>query len=180
MCKRWAFLVDAPFKISSKCCNIMKKDVSHAYQKETGRHPIIGTLAAESMLRRISWLKNGCNAFDATEPKSTPMAFWTEQDVLQYIKKMQIPISPIYGEIVEGNDGKLKTTGAQRTGCMYCLFGIHHEKQPNRIQRLYYTHPKIYRYILDNLGFREVMGYMGVPYEPVIDKQLYLKFGDGQ
>lgn len=178
MCKKWAWVLDAPFRISDKCCGIMKKDVSKAYQAETGRHPIIGTLAAESLLRRISWLKNGCNAFDATEPKSTPMAFWTEQDVLSYIKRMGILISPIYGDIVEGRDGKLKTTGAQRTGCMYCLFGIHHEKQPNRIQRLYYSHPKIYNYILDKLGFREVMDFMKIPYEPVIDKQLMMDFGE--
>ena len=53
-------------------------------------------------------------------------------------------------------------------------FGINHEKQPNRIQRLYHTHTKIYHYILDKLSFREVMDYMGVPYEPVIDRQLKL------
>lgn len=176
MCKRWAFMVDAPFKISSKCCNIMKKDVSHQYQKETGLHPIIGTMAEESLLRKVTWLKNGCNAFDATEPKSTPMAFWTEQDVLRYIRQKSLPMASIYGDIVEGPDGKLHTTGARRTGCMFCLFGINHEKQPNRIQRLYYTHRKIYDYILDKLGFREVMEYMGVPYAPVVDKQLYLDF----
>jgi len=169
MCKRWAFLVDAPFKISSKCCNIMKKNVSHKYQAETGLHPIIGTMAEESLLRKVSWLKNGCNAFNAAEPKSTPMAFWTEQDVLKYIKLQNIPIASIYGDIIECADGKLKTTGAKRTGCMFCLFGIHHEKEPNRIQRLYFTHRKIYDYILDKLGFREVMEWLGVPYKPVID-----------
>ena len=162
--------MDAPFRISEKCCKVMKKDVSHEYQKETGLHPIIGTLASESMLRKMSWLKTGCNAFDASEPKSTPMAFWTEQDVLEYIRVKNITISPIYGEIVNtGGDGRLMTTGANRTGCMFCLFGIHHEKQPNRIQRLYYQHPKIYDYILDKLGFREVMEYMHIPYEPVPD-----------
>ena len=169
LCKRWAFLVNAPFKISSKCCNIMKKDVSHKYQKETGLHPIIGTMAEESLLRKVSWLKNGCNAFDAAEPKSTPMAFWTEQDVLRYIKLQNIPMASVYGEIIEGADGKLKTTGAHRTGCMFCLFGIQHEKEPNRIQRLYFTHRKIYDYILDKLGFKEVMEWIGVPYKPVFD-----------
>ena len=159
-------VVDAPFRISEQCCKIMKKDVSKEYQTMTGRHPIIGTLAQESMLRRVNWLKKGCNAFYAKEPKSTPMAFWTQQDVLRYIQMKQIPISPIYGDIVEGRDGRLKTTGEERTGCMFCLFGIHHEPQPNRIQRLYYTHPKIYDYIMDKLGFREVMR---IPHEPVPD-----------
>ena len=166
---RWGYLVDAPFAISGRCCDVMKKSVSHRYERETQSHPIIGTLAAESLLRRQAWMKNGCNAFDSSNPKSTPMAFWTEQDVLEYIRVKQLPISPIYGEIVQGADGRLKTTGAQRTGCIFCLFGIHHEKQPNRIQRLYYSHPKIYDYILDKLGFREVMEYMRIPYEPVPD-----------
>lgn len=180
LCKRWAFLVNAPFKISSKCCNIMKKDVSHKYQKETGLHPIIGTMAEESLLRKVSWLKNGCNAFDAAEPKSTPMAFWTEQDVLRYIKLQNIPMASVYGEIVEGADGKLKTTGTHRTGCMFCLFGIHHEKEPNRIQRLYFTHRKIYDYILDKLGFREVMEWIGVPYKPVFDLFNYKEDDNGK
>lgn len=169
MCQRHAYLLDAPFKISEKCCKIMKKDISHQYQRETGNHPIIGTMAEESLLRKVTWLKNGCNAFDSREPKSTPMAFWTEQDVLQYIKAKNIPMAPIYGNIVEGKNGKLMTTGAHRTGCMFCLFGINHEKQPNRIQRLYFTHRKIYDYILNNLGFKDVMEFMGLPYKPVFD-----------
>lgn len=95
------------------------------------------------------------------------MAFWTEQDVLEYIVTMGIPIASVYGEIVKRKDGRYMTTGCQRTGCTYCLFGIQCEKTPNRIQRLYYTHPKIYNYILDKLGFREVMDYMQIPYEHV-------------
>jgi hypothetical protein len=49
------------------------------------------------------------------------------------------------------------------------LFGIHLEKEPNRIQRLYYTHPKLYKYCLEDLGLKEVMEYINVPYEPVTD-----------
>lgn len=167
--RKWGWLENAPFKISEKCCDMMKKQTAHRYEKESGRHPFLGTMADESLLRRQAWMRNGCNAFNSQTPKSTPMAFWTEQDVLEYILAKNIPIAPIYGEIVRGKDGKLKTTGAHRTGCMFCLFGIHHEKQPNRIQQLYYTHPKIYDYILDKMGFRDVMDYMHIPYEPVPD-----------
>jgi len=54
---KWAYLVDAPFNISDYCCDIMKKQPAHKYQKETGRYPIIGTLAEESISRRNIWLQ---------------------------------------------------------------------------------------------------------------------------
>ena len=85
-------LIDAPFKISSRCCSVMKKKPLKKYQKETGRMPILGTMADESIIRRKAWLKNGCNVFEAAEPKSTPMAFWTQQDVLHYIVKYGLKI----------------------------------------------------------------------------------------
>ena len=76
------------------------------------------------------------------------MSFWTEQDVLQYIKEYNIPIASVYGEIVEEN-GKLKTTGCDRTGCIFCAFGCHLEKEPSRFQRLKETHPKQYEYCIN-------------------------------
>ena len=69
------------------------------------------------------------------------MSFWTEQDVLAYLKMTGIPYASVYGEIVEEN-GRLTTTGAKRTGCMFCMFGVHLEKKPNRFQRMALTHPK--------------------------------------
>ena len=53
---KWKFLVDSPFPISSKCCNVMKKRPMHEYEKETGRAKIIGTMADESNARRDSWI----------------------------------------------------------------------------------------------------------------------------
>lgn len=82
-------LLDVNFKISEQCCDVMKKAPSYEYQKKTGRKPILATMAVESMLRESAWLKNGCNAFDSKKPQSAPMSFWTEQDILQYIKQAQ-------------------------------------------------------------------------------------------
>ena len=39
---KWKFLIDAPFKISNKCCDIMKKNPSKEYEKRTGRKPYLG------------------------------------------------------------------------------------------------------------------------------------------
>lgn len=165
---RWKFLLDAPFAISEQCCDVMKKKPAKRYEKETGRKPIIGTMATESALRRQRWLKYGCNAFEQNRPLSNPLSFWTEQDVLHYIKQYNVPYCSVYGDIVadvgaETEDGqiniidylgdysasdKLKTTGYKRTGCVYCAFGANCEKEPNRFQRLKQTHPRQYEYCI--------------------------------
>ena len=167
---KYGYLLDAPFKVSDNCCKIMKKDTAHKYVNQTGRKPIIATMACESQLRKMSWLKNGCNAFDATNPVSTPMSFWTEQDVLRYLKEYNIPYASVYGEIVEDSSGRLHTTKCDRTGCVFCGFGCHLEKEPNRFQMLKQTHPKLWNYCMKpwdegGLGMKEVLDYIGVKYE---------------
>ena len=104
-------------------------------------------------------MKTGCNAFDVKKPMSKPMSFWTNQDVLQFLKSRNIPIASVYGDIVyKGDDGMLYensicggnlcTTGCQRTGCMFCAFGAHLEEE-SRFVRLKQTHPKHYQYCMD-------------------------------
>lgn len=132
--KKYSYLFESDFLISHKCCDIMKKGPFKNFEKQTGRHGIFAIMAEESRLRRTIWLKKGCNAFDGPRPISRPMSFWTEQDVLQYIRKNQIPIASVYGQVVLDNeeqiDGqitfadigltekyeRLKTTGCKRTG----------------------------------------------------------------
>ena len=167
---KWKFLLDAPFKISHSCCDVMKKQTVHSYEKEAKRHPIIGTMASESRLRRSQWIINGCNAFNAKNPHSNPISFWTEQDVFEYLIKFNIPYCKIYGEILQDKNGKYYTTGLNRTGCMYCPFGAQLEKEPNRFQRLKVTHPKVWEFCMKpwdkgGLGMREVLEYIGVKTE---------------
>lgn len=164
-CKRYEFFLDAPFEISNRCCNVMKKEPAHRYLKETGRVPITAMMASESRLRTQGWLKTGCNAFESGKQVSNPMAFWTESDVLLYCLINKVKIADCYGEIVKENevDGQLdfqdiglfdlgrpqlKTTGYERTGCMWCGFGSHLEKPPGRFERMKETHPKQYDYIM--------------------------------
>ena len=107
---KWRFLLDADFKISSRCCDVMKKRPAALYEKSTGRKPFIATMASESMNRETAWFKNGCNAFKAKKPQSTPMAFWTEQDVLHYIKQFNVPYCSVYGNIqVKHSEDALET-----------------------------------------------------------------------
>ena len=162
--EKWKFLLDAPFKISNKCCNVMKKKPAHKYHKETGKVPFIATMAVESRLRTQQYLKQGCNGFDNKIPTSNPIAFWTEQDILQYLKEFNVPFASVYGEIKQDEKGKYYTTGCQRTGCMFCGFGCHLEKSPNRFEKLKETHPKQYDYIINTLGMGEVLDWLGIAY----------------
>ena len=105
-------LIDAPFKISEKCCNYLKKYPMQDYEKTSGKKPIIGTQASESKMRESAYLQTGCNNFKGG--KCQPLGFWTEQDVLEYICKYNLEIASIYGEVIY-KDGEYKTTGESRT-----------------------------------------------------------------
>lgn len=163
---KWLYLIDAPFKISDRCCDIMKKLPAKTYEKSTGRHPLIATMAEESKQRESNWKRYGCNAFDKTRPTSQPMSFWTEQDVLQYLKATGTQYSTVYGQIRE-RERELYTTGCSRTGCIFCMFGIHLDAYPNRFQSLKLTHPVQYEYCMKDideggLGISKVLDYLKI------------------
>ena len=165
---KYAYLLDAPFKIDHRCCDVMKKRPAHKFEKETGLKPVIATMASESILRKKNWERDGCNAFDGKRPVSRPISFWNEQDVLRYLRDHKIPVSSAYGEIVEV-DGKLQTTKCDRTGCMFCCFGAQRDKEPNRFQRLSVTHPTQYQWMLKpfeegGLGLKKVLDFLDIKY----------------
>ena len=128
------------------------------------------------------------------------------QDVLLYIKQHGIPIASVYGEVVVDYDASgqvdgqmrfqdlggdwelfdterplLKTTGCERTGCMFCGFGCHLEKPGDgRFERMKVTHPKLYDYIMrpweqevemidGETGEKIVKKVTGLNYKAVID-----------
>lgn len=185
--EKWLLLCrEAPFRISHRCCDIMKKRPLKKYEKEHDLKPILATMAEESRLRKQQWIRHGCNAFDGVKQSSQPMSFWTEQDVLEYVLKERIEIASVYGAVRTygpdgkevlplGNIGYFKTDSddyvpnmdgctrkcdqCQRTGCIFCAFGLHLEKGETRFQRLAQTHPRQYEYCIkggqwvDNLDY---------------------------
>lgn len=176
--EKYKYLLGAPFLISDECCSIMKKKPINEYAKKNNKKPFIGSMAEESQRRTTSWLQNGCNGFEAKRPRSVPMSFWTEQDVLHYLKRFNVPYCSVYGEIVPKSEfiGQLAmddvptdliTTGCTRTGCMFCMFGVHLENEPNRFQRMRETHPKQYDYCIreeNGLGLGKVLDFINVKY----------------
>lgn len=185
-------MLDAPFEVSNMCCSVMKKNPVHNYAKQTGRVPMTAQMASESKLRTQQWLKNGCNGFEMKAPISNPLSFWTEQDILLYIKQNNLPICSVYGDIIEDIDGTeevegqmtisdiagwedqgifdaerrpLKTTGCNRTGCMFCGYGCHLEKDESRFERMKRTHPKQYDYIMrpweeGGLNYKQIIDWI--------------------
>ena len=138
---RWRVLRHAPFKISHKCCDWLKIRPLREYEKENKSHPYVGTRADEGRLRLQSALRDGCNLYDSTNPISKPLTMWLDEDIWEYIRQFNVPISPIYD------------LGYERTGCMFCMFGVHMEKSPNRFQRMKETHPHAPGY-----SFRQPIG----------------------
>ena len=152
LAKRWQYLLDAPFKISAECCKIMKIKPFTDYEKQTGAKGFVGTMSYESLHRRNDYITYGCNAFKKNKPTSKPLSFWLEKDVWEYIKKYNVKYSAIYDK------------GYPRTGCMFCMFGVHLEKEPNRFQLMKKTHPKQYDYCINKLGLGYILDYIGVKY----------------
>lgn len=169
--KKFKYLLNSPFKISDKCCYHMKKQPFKLFEKETNLKPFIGTMASEGGQRESGYKRTGCNAFNSKRPKSMPLAFWLEEDIWGYIRKHNLNYSSIYDK------------GYKRTGCMFCMFGVHLEGYPNRFQRMAVTHPKLYKYCIEDLGIDKVLDYISVPYK-IYDNGRYIgemhRFEDGK
>jgi len=161
--KKWAYLLDSDIILSDICCAIMKEKPLYNHVKQSGKQPLIGTLAVESRRRTESWLKHGCNAFEKTHPSSQPLSFFTEQDILRYLRDFNIPYASVYGEIVESKNGKFRTTGERRTGCVFCPVGCHLDKV-NRFQRLAETHAQLQDYVINTLGLKGLLDFVGIEY----------------
>jgi 3'-phosphoadenosine 5'-phosphosulfate sulfotransferase (PAPS reductase)/FAD synthetase len=159
--KKWHVLRDSEIPISDKCCKIMKKAPFKIYEKETKRNGFVALMTGESQLRVQSYIKYGCNAFDIKRPASRPLMFWNDKNIWEYIQKYNVPYSKIYD------------MGYKRTGCMFCMFGVHNEKNPNRFQKMQKTHPKQWNYCINKLGCGKVLDYINVLYE---NKQPELEF----
>ncbi len=150
--QKYKFLLESPFKISDKCCLMMKKEPFKEFEKKTKLKPFIGTMASEGGQRETGYKKTGCNSFDSKKPKSMPIGFWKEKDIWEYIKVFNLQYASIYDK------------GYKRTGCMFCMFGVHLEGFPNRFQRMAVSHPKQYKYCIENLGIGKILDYIQVPY----------------
>lgn len=52
--------------------------------------PMLAWMASEDENDIKDWVQNGCNHFEAKNPISRPMAFWTKDNVLEYMRNNQL------------------------------------------------------------------------------------------
>jgi 3'-phosphoadenosine 5'-phosphosulfate sulfotransferase (PAPS reductase)/FAD synthetase len=150
-------------RFSEKCCNILKKE---PISRLNYPNIMTGEQAMESKDRESAWLKTGCNyRFPNGSIRSKPLGSVSLDAILWAIKYREIPLCSDYGEIVEYMDCDKKCyrcTGAQRTGCALCGFGIKFD--PQRFVRLQETEPAKVAYAFKpisqgGLGYKEVCEY---------------------
>lgn len=67
-------------KVANRC-------ITASYSDREGEYPMLPWIAEGESEELVDWYMTGCNAFDVDFPESRPMAFWTKEDVLQYIKE---------------------------------------------------------------------------------------------
>ena len=151
---KWQFLINAPFSVSNKCCDYLKKQPFAKYEKVTGERPIIGTMAEESRLRLQSFLRReSCNVLTGGKENSQPLLFWTSSDIWAYRDKFEVSYSPIYD-----------LPGVNSTGCMICGFGA--DKNIDRFYTPFDLCPKAYEMFMgyENNGvtYREALHYLGI------------------
>lgn len=169
----------APFKVSNKCCYYLKEKPADDWAKMHKSYPYLGIMASEGGQREEALVEHGCNYYGKTTMRSAPFAPFMRQDILQLALDLEVPIPAIYGEIKRKPDGTLYTTGAQRTGCSMCGFGIHLEKRPHRFDRLREKNSKEWEFWMykcctdsetgEKYGWGRVLDYIGVGWEDVPD-----------
>ena len=169
----------APFKVSNKCCLYMKEQPCDRWAKEHKSRPYLGLMASEGGQREEALTEHGCNYFGKGVIRSAPFAPFLRQDLLQLALDLKAPVPEIYGTIERRPDGTLYTTGAQRTGCSMCGFGVHMETRPHRFDQLRVRNQKewefwMYRCCTDpetgeKFGWGRVLDYIGVEWENVPD-----------
>ena len=137
-------------KISQACCDILKKEPSEKLQAELGVDVIFkGLMAAESRTRQTNFTTRGYlfeSQRDHLPPGDSfwhcnPISIWTDDDIWEYIRRYQVPYSPLYDvewEDAEGNCHKIP-----RNGCMAC--GTDLLFPNNHMATLLRTHPQAWR-----------------------------------
>ncbi len=170
--EKWKPYIDAPFLISDKCCEILKKEPFRRYEKETGRRPIVFTTVGESSLRKTSYYSHGCNSFEEGKERCRPFSIFTNVDTWEYAFRFKLKFASVYYDRnvdvkqVDGSIVNRDLKAVERTGCAFCMFGIHHDKGSNRMQNMAISHPLFHDIIINKCGLGKILDWMKIPYIP--------------
>lgn len=184
---KWRKFIDSDIRTSEECCDYLKKEPIATFEKSTGLkgRSFTGMMASEGGYRETM---TQCNTFEGKTTRSSPMLFWTDDDVYEYARINNVELCDVYydrgfvdGEMIacdspfselptvkEVQSGTaiemevVEIAGEKRTGCMFCGFGAHLEKGLNRFQKMSVTHPRQHSIVMDRMGMREAMKMIDV------------------
>lgn len=60
--------------------------VKVAFSDDTELKPIVSWMASEDESGLDDWLTFGCNHFETDKPESRPLAFWSKENVFEYLR----------------------------------------------------------------------------------------------
>jgi len=147
-------------KISQACCDILKKEPSERKQAELKVDVIFkGLMAAESHSRKVSFsvrgylFKSSRKYIDTPFYHCNPLAIWTDDDIWEYIRKYNVPYSPLYDLTYKDNKGN--TCTMKRNGCMGCF--TDYGRKDSHMAVLRQTHPARWKGIMKYGMAKEIM-----------------------
>lgn len=138
-------------KFSQACCDVLKKEPSERIQAQLKIDLIFkGLMAAESHTRKVNFATRGYvfesrrNYIDTPFYHCNPLAIWTDDDIWEYIRRYNVPYSPLYDityDDKDGNECKIK-----RNGCIGCYtdFG----RKNSHMFVLRQTHPGLWKAVM--------------------------------
>lgn len=133
-------------KISQACCDVLKKMPSEKLQAELSVDVIFkGLMAAESRSRQTNFISRGY-VFQSSRPHlgddpfyhCNPLSIWTDDDIWEYIRRFDVPVSPLYSVGWTDADGECHCI--PRNGCMACGTDLLYPN--NHMATLRKTHPQ--------------------------------------
>lgn len=129
-----------------KCCKYLKTDPQKKFIRETGLNTIfVGSTGDEGRHRRLNYFRQG-HLYHARSWrcwKATPLIFWTEQDIWEYIWSNDIPWCEAYNDV-------------PRLGCVPCTGYLDWKKQMAK------QNPKMCRVVLHKMGQNQLDDYVPV------------------
>lgn len=138
-------------KISQACCDILKKEPAERIQKALGVDVIFkGLMAAESRSRKVNFSTRGYlfkskRAYlDTPFYHCNPLSIWTDDDIWEYIRKFDVPYSPLYDLTYE--DEKGNRCHMKRNGCIGCF--TDYGRKNSHMAVLRQTHPERWRAVM--------------------------------
>lgn len=157
---------------SEKCCDFVKGGLKH-----DKRPSFVGTMANESLFRKQSWIKHGCNVFNKTHPMSRPLSLWNSNDIWEYIKIKKLNVNEAYG--YDSSKHNIDELRFSRLGCTSCPLGSQIEeivankfsikdelckeyKYQNRFEKLLQYSEKLYETQVWKTGMYNILADMNI------------------